>query len=182
MPLAALVTMLLAGAPAAGASFDCARAADDVERRICSDPRLSRLDAELAQVLRARLRTFRAGDPTGEAADLRDRQRAWMAEDRDRCETAECVERAYLVRIAGLRSGDGLDRRPLSREEPSGSIFGTYVREHEECWLEMPSRAARSTAATTRIGSGSAAVRIEACSSTPPSSAGAAATHARWGT
>ncbi|WP_160296756.1 hypothetical protein [Sphingomonas sp. ERG5] len=42
------LVLLIGTAPAGAASFDCAKASTRVEKLVCSDPQLSRLDERLA--------------------------------------------------------------------------------------------------------------------------------------
>jgi len=99
MILAALV--LTASAP----SFDCAKAAMDVERMICADERLARSDQAIAMLRRLasrrKLQTF-----------PRD-QREWL-EMRDRCTDRACLIDAYEDRIWDL-VGTGRWRRKIYR-------------------------------------------------------------------
>jgi len=75
---AALFAALFAPAAARAASFDCARAASAIEKRICADPRLSHDDEAVAAAYRRALATA----PLPFA--LRDDQRRWIADIRDR--------------------------------------------------------------------------------------------------
>lgn len=78
------------------ASFDCGKATSSVEKMICADPGLSRLDEALAAVY-SRARTA-AIDP----AAMRQQQREWLADIRKRCSEAACLKAAYTSRIAQL--------------------------------------------------------------------------------
>ena len=81
---------------AQAASFDCGKAATKVEKLICSDPELSRLDDEL-------------GEQYSEAIEKRpiekllpQNQRTWLKE-RNRCKDVQCLQDAYRHRIADLK-------------------------------------------------------------------------------
>jgi uncharacterized protein len=112
----AIAALLLSIAAATGAAgFDCTRASSAVERTVCADPRLSRLDEELAAEFRSVLGVV--ADP----AALRERQRAWLAE-RDACADQRCLERLYLRRVASLRAAT----RPLA--ETRAAALGIYER------------------------------------------------------
>ena len=110
-------SILLAFAPihAHAASFDCMKATSAVERTICANPRLSRLDEELATAFRAMLGTVANPDA------LRGRQRDWLRE-RDACADDACLERLYTRRVAGLRAGT------QSIEATRASALGVYER------------------------------------------------------
>lgn len=76
-------------------SFDCGEAATTVERLICKEPLLGRLDAALAANYSA-MRAADIGD--GARRDLQATQREWM-QTRNRCTDAECIEVAYRARV-----------------------------------------------------------------------------------
>ena len=97
------------GVPARAASFDCARATTTVERTICGDAELSRMDEALDQAYRAALASPQAGA-------ARDGQRAWLA-GRNRCTTAACVRDAYAARLAQLSPGAA--KPPVPAAAPS---------------------------------------------------------------
>lgn len=101
----AIATGLLLWSAAAGAqpSFDCAKASNVVERRICADPKLAKADRDLATVygaLSAKL--------SGAAKDhlVKDQLR-WLANRAKACtgepgDVARCVRLRYDARIAIL--------------------------------------------------------------------------------
>lgn len=101
--------MMIAVAPVAGAAgFDCNKASSRIERQICSDPLLGRLDEALA---RAYATARRVATAPAMAEALRSTQRQWPAL-RDRCSDTACVRAAYLRRLAELRAaGDPLCAR-----------------------------------------------------------------------
>lgn len=105
------------------ASFDCAKATTAVEKTICASPRLSALDGELAA-------TYAAARKLGGSAALRDEQRRWAAKSRDACGTsADCLEAAYLLRIAELRLAH---REALfARRKAPAQIVGRYSEEND---------------------------------------------------
>jgi uncharacterized protein YecT (DUF1311 family) len=89
------------GAP----SFDCSKAAGQVEHLICSDPELAALDVELARLYQA----VSAEVAGRELKRLRTYQRGWI-KGRNDCWKAvgvgvrACVEASYRDRIRELRS------------------------------------------------------------------------------
>ncbi len=115
LALAASTLLALVPLPARAASYDCARATSAVERTICANPRLSRLDEELASAFASMLGVV------ANPAALRERQREWMRE-RDACADEHCLERLYIRRVAGLRAGT----RPLA--ESRAAALGIYER------------------------------------------------------
>lgn len=106
-----LTGMLLAGA-AQAASFDCARAQSPVEKLICAEPALSKLDDELATAYANRLKDNKSTDA------LRQEQRQWLKE-RNGCVAADCLKASYRDRIRGLSSTPGL----VAVEYPEGEWF-----------------------------------------------------------
>lgn len=80
---------LLVWTPVSAASFDCANAATDVERMICSDPQISQMDEQLSALYAAKV---------AESPYYRQSQRDWVA-TRDACQDRECVLGLYVRRI-----------------------------------------------------------------------------------
>ena len=103
----ALILALLAVSSALSASFDCDRAVTEVERMICKDHRLSRLDDELALSFRSALSKVQDKHP------LRQEQKAWLVR-RDGCSKVDmqgkevvdtdCLWFSYQVRTARLKA------------------------------------------------------------------------------
>jgi uncharacterized protein len=89
---------LLWAASAQAASFDCAKAATAVEKMICADAELSKLDKEMASAHR------RARERTADPAGFRAEQRNWL-KFRNSCKDAVCVKQAYQKRLGALREG-----------------------------------------------------------------------------
>lgn len=81
-----------------GPSFDCQRAASQVEKTICSSPVLARLDSELAVAFASALQ--RTQDPTL----ARQAQRDWLRNQRNSCDSPSCLENVYTSRIASLNA------------------------------------------------------------------------------
>jgi uncharacterized protein len=95
-PLAVATLLALVAANAGAASFDCTKAASRIEKLICADAELSRLDSELGQLYDDARRA--AGT---DLATLKRAQRAWLKQRED-CGDSDCVARAYRQRIAEL--------------------------------------------------------------------------------
>jgi uncharacterized protein YecT (DUF1311 family) len=95
-----------------GPSFDCrSRVMSEVEKRICTDATLSRLDLELNDAYAADV--FESFDALGVVR----RQASWLRE-RDRCATNACVRTAYQLRLAVLADESAENDRRMPREEP----------------------------------------------------------------
>ena len=91
----ALLALLLPLA-ASAASFDCARAASRVEKAICADAEVSRLDDHLGRFYWA-ARERLAENRSCVEAD----QRQWLRA-RNACADGACLKRAYLERLGEL--------------------------------------------------------------------------------
>lgn len=97
--LAAALLALGLAAPAAAASFDCAKARTPVEKAICSDAELSAQDERLAQAYREAL----ARSPQPEAVRLW--QRHWLAGARAECEAdVACLRRTLAAQASELQA------------------------------------------------------------------------------
>ena len=78
------------------ASFDCSKASSPFEKTICSNPNLSSLDEQLANVYK----TAREG--TTNPDQLKAEQIAWIKATRNCGTDAGCIQQAYKTRIAAL--------------------------------------------------------------------------------
>lgn len=79
------------------ASFDCGKATTKVERLICANTTLSKLDEELAAAYKTALQDEKQADA------IRQTQKQWM-KGRNGCADAACVKRTYEVRLQRLSS------------------------------------------------------------------------------
>lgn len=75
-------------------SFDCTKASTTVEKMICTDQLLGRLDDALAHNYKGML-TSNFG---GSKADLRKEQLKWLG-DRNKCKDSACLVNAYRKRV-----------------------------------------------------------------------------------
>jgi uncharacterized protein len=79
-------------------SFDCTQATTNVEKLICIDPQLSKIDealaASYAQVL----------EQTADQGSVKKQQREWLSGVRNRCANVTCLRNAYTTRITRLAS------------------------------------------------------------------------------
>jgi uncharacterized protein len=134
--VAALMMMPLgfAAVPCHGASFDCSRATSAIERQICVDPNLSRLDTELAAAFKEA--TTSASDRGALGFD----QRQWLRE-RNRCRDAGCLNAAYRHRIEDLRAWNAIDPSPRDLDghyvvQRDNFIFNPETRKDEPAKTE----------------------------------------------
>jgi uncharacterized protein len=102
--LIAFVFALFAMPTALAASFDCQRAATVIEKLICKDAELSKLDTEMAKVYRM----VREDLDVERVKELIESQKSWIA-SRNSCKSAVCLKFFYDTRINTLR-----DAQPMS--------------------------------------------------------------------
>lgn len=104
IPLNALRDVLRADWRAPVASFTCAKAVSVVERAVCADVGLARLDREVAAVYARRI------SAPGYRAAVQARQRAWLSERDAACKNASaaalraCLDGQYRARLAELEN------------------------------------------------------------------------------
>lgn len=90
-----LILALLIASPLAHAtSFDCKKASTFVEKTICANPLLGKLDDALTENYGAMLAT----DLGDGGASLKKEQRAWIAQ-RNKCTTDQCLVDLYRKRV-----------------------------------------------------------------------------------
>ncbi len=77
-----------------GASFDCAKSTSKVEKMICADEKLAKLDSELSQIYAGFY--FLSKEIKGD-------QREWMKQ-RNQCKNTVCIQKTYESRIADLNA------------------------------------------------------------------------------
>lgn len=100
--------MLLTGAFAHAASFNCAKARTPQEKAVCDSPELSEFDDEMA----AAYKTVLAEAPSDFIAEIRDGQRTWLRKLAIACNTkhpaygtlTSCLGTEYASRIKALRN------------------------------------------------------------------------------
>lgn len=107
------------------ASFPCHKASSYAELAVCADPELSRQDEELAELYQDAL--TRLHDPKA----VRWAQKAWLEDDRDRCDTVQCVKDSYSKRIFALRRQLG-EPTPLVLSAPRTATMSEQVGPSDE--------------------------------------------------
>ena len=88
---------LVANTPAWAASFDCAKAVTQVEKMICRDAGLSKLDEDLARAYKNALVSA-----TIDKTRVKNEQIIWLKYTRNGCSTIACLAEAYKARLAVL--------------------------------------------------------------------------------
>lgn len=86
--------------PASAASFDCAKAQTRVEKFVCKDPFISKLDSQLGKVYD---KDIAKANPEQKKRLMTD-ERYWLKGMRDLCTTHTCFKHAYWQRLAELNT------------------------------------------------------------------------------
>src|SRR5208337_2547871 len=92
-----LIIVGIVSGEAQAASFDCSKASTFIEKAICSNQRLSELDDLLMVSYKKALANSK------NPAALKTSQRNWLKKERDLCQMTECLEKAYIRRLAELK-------------------------------------------------------------------------------
>jgi len=82
--------------PACAASFDCAKAGTKVEKMICADPELSKLDEELDKKYQAALK-----EPWETSSLQKSKYSSWLKK-RNRCPDTACLKYVYRQHLSYL--------------------------------------------------------------------------------
>ncbi|MBK1632229.1 hypothetical protein CKO31_16080 [Thiohalocapsa halophila] len=145
---AAAALLALAAASVGAASFDCTQASTRVEKLICADAELSRLDSKLGAVYEDARQNTR--DPKALLAA----QRGWLAQ-RNRCDDSDCLAERYRQRIAALGGDAG--------EDSAGDAMGEPRTERTAKAVRITQQGARFEidVAYPRLGDGAAAAAGE---------------------
>lgn len=81
--------------PQSKPSFDCAKATTSVEKAICSNPLLGKLDVALAENYK---QMMMADLGKGGQANVKAEQKQWI-QFRNKCQDAKCLEQSYRKRV-----------------------------------------------------------------------------------
>ena len=111
------VLIIAAATTIRAASFDCNKARTLPERTICSDPKLSAADDEMAALYRAALTSNTHLLLT--AQELKADQVSWLTLYQMRCTNASCLSAAYRDRIRTLRNIGDIGPAPV----PAGAAL-----------------------------------------------------------
>lgn len=119
-----LLLLVATGMNAVAASFDCAKTTTKVEKMICSDADLSKLDEELANSYR------QAKKDLHNAPWLEEQQRLWL-KHRNGCNDRACVESNYRDRLSGIAWYVEIEKDPeetVAFERPHNIIHEDKIR------------------------------------------------------
>ncbi len=124
--IVALSGLLLADATLA-TSFDCSKATSKVEKLICDNKGLSRLDDDLDATYKALLQDSTQGE------SIKHQQRIWL-KGRNDCPDVTCIKNSYLTQLALLKATPNLEydgKRNTRSYVSDPSAMERNVFEHE---------------------------------------------------
>lgn len=126
---AMLLGWLVLSLPVQGASFDCAKAQAKVERLICADAELSKLDEKLSTAYKTAIQDEKQvgtipqslKQTINKANDeqkqrLVTEQKHWLKDTRNLCTDEHCVKQAYQSRLAALAASSEVGPASLAKE------------------------------------------------------------------
>jgi uncharacterized protein YecT (DUF1311 family) len=102
IPMAALTGVLRANWRLPAASFACERASAPIERTICSDPLLARLDRQVAEEYFTRIGETKEGALGIKVEALKTAQRNWLAQRNACAAQVACLMTLYRDRLEAL--------------------------------------------------------------------------------
>lgn len=130
--LIALTGLLALICSAHAASFDCAKAQTRVEKLICENNELSKLDEDLASTYAAALKMESKG------STVRQAQKEWLKE-RNGCTSADCLKSAYGTRIASLPNAANVTAVAAAKERrQEGTIKGKFISTYVDSTVCQP--------------------------------------------
>jgi uncharacterized protein len=124
------LTAILTASATHAASFDCTKATTMVEKAICSDAELSKLDEQLM----AKYKDALSSAPN--AANLKNDQKSWLVNTRNKCQDTACLNRVYTERIAVLERSAGTAAPSSSSKKADVSWAGTWNRARSTSYTE----------------------------------------------
>jgi len=98
------------------ASFDCLKAATNVEKLIFSDPAISQLDSELGAAYKTKI------DKAAHKDALKQEQRQWLKTELNTCKDSGCLSKAYSQRIAELSASKFLPNNSPESKKPKFTL------------------------------------------------------------
>ncbi len=120
----ATFSLLMIAGDIHAASFDCRKAASEVEKLVCGDLILSKSDDDLAALYAKTLK--QAADPVS----VRKQQREWLRRVRDRCMDVSCLRDAYATRIKEILSVKTTESRQKPKAIKSDAEACQVVVDH----------------------------------------------------
>jgi|GEM_PF-5006180 uncharacterized protein len=113
------------------ASFDCSKASTRVEKLICGDADVSKLDNELAKAYQQGI------EYSEDVLNTTMTQREWLKAIRDNCQNVDCLKAAYQSRIRELSTAIVAARQinsivPLEEDPPNSPEFVIRCDKHNQ--------------------------------------------------
>lgn len=123
-----LLSSSLLAMPAFSASFDCGKASTWVEKTVCSNPELSRLDEAMAKNYKNTLaKAFEYEDSKLYKEEVRDGQFKWLSFQRNTCKSEACLIREYKEHTNNKSSSTVVHTRDNGNKPiPSKVAFGNF--------------------------------------------------------
>ena len=127
------------------ASFDCSKATSEVEKLICGDAELSKLDETLTMTYQ------RVLDRTRKKEEMIQSQNQWQENERNECQDAQCIKKAYEIRIRelGLSSYGIVIFRPPIRSTPYSEVNNKLLKAAKKGSLQEVKTLLEKSAALT---------------------------------
>lgn len=116
LSLSTFLCLALCSTAGFSASFDCKKATTLVEKAICANPKLSKLDEKMAKAYKQVLAS------SSDKANVQTVQKAWLAGVRDACQTEPCIQTAYQTRLTELATQSN------SSKQTNAAFMGEYRR------------------------------------------------------
>lgn len=146
------VMLLLFPCVVNAASFDCGKATAPVEKLICSDPKLSKLDEALAGAYAAKREALAGED---DARGLVREQRAWLARRNNDCgilakggvarsesgQESACLIDMYerrIVELSGAEEGEASNATAAARRPSVPAATASAHDPHDVPWKDVP--------------------------------------------
>lgn len=114
---------------ALAASFDCVKANTKIEKMICADAKLSKLDDELTNSYR------QAIEKSEDKQAITKDQRHWLKETRNSCVDTNCLKAVYEVRIHELSTN--LDCENIPVLDDTQSVFIDAIAKNDIATTEI---------------------------------------------
>lgn len=115
--------LFCAASTVSAASFDCAKAATNVEKLICSNSEIEELDDKTTIIYSKAM----SNSSEEQRSNLITRQIHWLKQVRNICKDIACLNEAYLARITELKS---LFKAPADSYELTGIWFNDHGAAH----------------------------------------------------
>lgn len=105
------------------ASFDCKKASTFIEKTICNDTELSKLDEELASAYK------KVFNSLSDKTELKKDQLDWLKNSRDKCTSLEALKTTYTNRVLYLTNYDNRNSQTNTVAISSNDVAGLYKKD-----------------------------------------------------